>query len=119
MQMKNKITVGLIGGSGFIGEVLLDLITPHPEMELKAVSSRNLSGKNIHSALPDSPKDLNLNFSHPDDPIFLDCDVIFFATPHGTSMDYAEKFLNSGKRIIDLSADFRFKDLVQMVLNTS
>ncbi len=52
----------------------------------------------------------DLNFVDPEDQIFFQCDVVFFATPHGTAMDKANSFIQKGIKVIDLSADFRLKD---------
>ena len=52
----------------------------------------------------------NLVFVEPDDDIFFDCDTVFFATPHGVSMSMVSSFLNKNIKVVDLSADFRFKD---------
>ena len=46
----------------------------------------------------------------PDDKSLNDCDVIFFATPHGVAMNGAESFLEKDIKVIDLGADFRIHD---------
>ena len=51
----------------------------------------------------------DLIFVDPDDEVFFS-DVIFFATPHGI-MEKAKYFIQQGTKVIDLSADFRIKDL--------
>jgi N-acetyl-gamma-glutamyl-phosphate reductase len=40
----------------------------------------------------------------------MQCDAVFFATPHGTAMSQAPRLLQAGVRVIDLSADFRLRD---------
>ena len=47
MKARSKIKVGIIGGSGMAGEELLKFISFHPEIDLIAVSSRQLNGKKI------------------------------------------------------------------------
>ena len=71
--------VGIIGGSGFAGEELIRLLTSHESTKLLAVSSRELNGKPVSQFIKGS----DLLFSDPDDEVFFQCDVIFFATPHG------------------------------------
>src|SRR3546814_7327063 len=53
---------------------------------------------------------VNLAFSTPEKANLADCDVVFFATPHGVAMAQAQELLAAGTRIIDLAADFRLQD---------
>ena len=106
MRKKN---IGIVGGSGYAGEELLSLISNHQYMNILAVSSREFEGQPIASVFQ-SFKVPELTFLNPTDKKFFECDLIFFCTPHGSSMSMAKKFLDSGIKIIDLSADFRIKD---------
>ena len=99
--------VGIIGGSGFAGEELIKFLSSHDSTSLIAVSSRELKGQPVSQFIKES----ELNFVDPDDEIFFQCDFVFFATPHGISMDKAKYFVQQGIKVIDLSADFRIKDL--------
>ena len=98
--------VGIIGGSGFAGEELIRFLSSHENTLLHAISSRELKGKNVSEFV----EEVQLSFVDPDDLIFFDCDVVFFATPHGISMKKAKSFLEKGIKVIDLSADFRIND---------
>ena len=98
--------VGIIGGSGFAGEELIRFLSSHENTLLHAISSRELKGKNVSEFV----EEVQLSFVDPDDLIFYDCDVVFFATPHGISMKKAKSFLEKGIKVIDLSADFRIND---------
>ena len=105
--MNNNLTkVGILGGSGFTGEELLKILYGHTETEVIAVSSRELLGQRTNEIVEGS----NLGFVDPSDDIFFDCDVIFFATPHGVSMNMVSSFIDKGIKVIDLSADFRLKN---------
>ncbi len=105
--MSNNLTkVGILGGSGFTGEELLRILSNHPKTEVIAVSSRDLLGQSTSKIVKES----NLIFVKPDDDIFYDCEVIFFATPHGVSMSMVSSFLTKNIKVIDLSADFRLKN---------
>lgn len=106
--MKKK-NIGIVGGSGYAGEELLSLISNHQYMNILAVSSREFEGQPISSVFK-SFIDPELTFLNPTDKKFFECDVVFFCTPHGSSMSMAKKFLDSEIKIIDLSADFRIKD---------
>ncbi len=102
----NLTKVGILGGSGFTGEELLKILCNHPETEVIAVSSRELLGQSTNEIVEGS----SLFFVEPDDEIFFSCEAVFFATPHGVSMGMANSFIEKNIKIIDLSADFRFKD---------
>ena len=101
--MKN---VGIIGGSGFAGEELIRYLSVREDTSILAVSSRELRGKRTSEIVENT----ELFFVDPEDDIFFDCDVVFFATPHGVSMNRANSFLEKNIKVIDLSADFRLKD---------
>ena len=105
--MNNKLTkVGILGGSGFTGEELLKILSGHTETEVIAISSRELLGQRTNEIVEGS----SLVFVDPGDNIFFECDVIFFATPHGVSMSIVSSFIDKGIKVIDLSADFRLKN---------
>ena len=98
--------VGIIGGSGFAGEELIKLLSLHDSSSIVAISSRELK----NTPVSDLFQGTDLNFVDPEDQIFFQCDVVFFATPHGTAMNKANSFIQRGIKVIDLSADFRLKD---------
>ena len=105
--MANKIKVGIFGGSGYTGEELTKLICSHSGASLCAISSRELEGKDLSSIYPDIPSLPDINFCSPKYSNFKDCEVVFFATPHGISMNFVKEFLANGTKVIDLSSDFR------------
>ena len=106
--MKKK-NVGIVGGSGYAGEELLSLVSNHQFMNLHAVSSRDFEGQQV-SSIFESFSDPDVIFLRPTDDKFLECDVVYFCTPQGISMQMAKQFLDNETKIIDLSADFRLKD---------
>ena len=106
--MNNNLTkVGILGGSGFTGEELLRILSNHPLTEVIAVSSRELLGQSTNKIVEGS----ELVFVEPNSDIFYECEAIFFATPHGVSMDIVRSYVERNIKIIDLSADFRLKDV--------
>ena len=111
MKEKRKIKVGIIGGSGYAGEELIKFASQHPFIDLLAVSSRELLNKSISHNYPHITNIPDLYFVSPEDKSFLDCETLFFATPHGFSMDVVKKYLDIGIKVVDLSADFRLKDV--------
>jgi len=106
-MINNLTKVGIIGGSGFTGEELLRILSNHPKTEVIAISSRTLQGQSTNQIVEGS----NLIFIEPNNDIFYDCEVVFFATPHGISMNLVNLFISKNIKVIDLSADFRLKDV--------
>ena len=104
------IKAGIIGGTGYTGVELLRLLHNHPEVEVVAISSRSLNGKRVDSIFPSLLGQSDLCFSLPDDEALNQCDVVFFATPHGVAMQGAVEFIAKDIKVIDLGADFRISD---------
>lgn len=106
--------VGIVGASGYSGEVLVKLLLGHPKVTLSAVTSRTHAGKLLSAVIPAvRGADRGLKFVD-SDPAALaasDVDLFFLALPHGAAAKYAEALSTAGKRVIDLSADFRIADL--------
>lgn len=104
------IKTGIVGATGYTGAELLRLLSAHPEVEIAWVTSRAEAGRRVDAFFPGLRGHVNLEFGAPDAEILSACDAVFFATPTGTAMQSAPALLESGVRVIDLSADFRLKD---------
>lgn len=104
------IKVGIVGGTGYTGVELLRLLAAHPGVELTAITSRKEDGLPVADMFPSLRGRVNLAFSAPDKVDLKQCDVVFFATPHGVAMAQAPELLAAGVKVIDLAADFRLKD---------
>lgn len=104
------IKVGIVGGTGYTGVELLRLLATHPEVELTAITSRKEDGLPVADMYPSLRGRVALAFSAPDKANLHDCDVVFFATPHGVAMAQAQELLAAGVKVIDLAADFRLQD---------
>ena len=105
------IKVGIVGGTGYTGVELLRLLAQHPQAELTAVTSRAEAGTAVADMFPSLRRRVNLQFSAPETSHLDSCDLVFFATPNGVAMKQAGALLDAGVRVIDLSADFRLKDI--------
>ena len=105
-----KVKVGIVGGTGYTGVELLRLLARHPHAELRAITSRKEAGMPVAQMFPSLRRVYDLAFSDPASAGLGQCDVVFFATPHGVAMSQARELLASGVRIIDLAADFRLAD---------
>ena len=104
------IKVGIVGGTGYTGVELLRLLATHPDVELTAITSRKEDGLPVADMYPSLRGHVKLAFSSPDKANLEQCDVVFFATPHGVAMAQAPALLAAGVKVIDLAADFRLKD---------
>lgn len=106
------IQVGIIGASGYTGLELLRLLDSHPEVEVKVITSRGFSGKILNEAFGFSGRFSSLSFEAPDlTKISERVEVVILCVPSGTAQKMAKFFLERGVKVIDMSADFRFKDL--------
>lgn len=103
--------VGIVGGSGYTGVELLRLLLPRDDVEVAFVSSRSLAGRPVVGEFPSLRGYGALDFIDPDSIADHDCDLVFFATPNGTAMRMAPPLLTRDIKVVDLSADFRLKDL--------
>ncbi len=107
------IKVAVVGGTGYTGVELLRLLALHPEVELRAVTSRSEAGTQVSDLFPSLRGYVDLAFSEPDMAMLGGCDLVFFATPNGVAMTLAADLLARGVRLIDLAADFRLRDAAQ------
>lgn len=107
------IKVGIVGGTGYTGVELLRILVNHPEVELKVITSRSEEGVRVDDMFQSLRGHTDLRFSVPDAQKLGECDVVFFATPHGVAHSMAASILDTGTRIIDLSADFRLQDAAE------
>jgi len=108
----SKIKVGIVGGTGYTGVELLRLLASHSSAEVTAITSRSEAGICVADMFPSLRGHYDhLCFTVPDDDVLAECDVVFFATPHGVAMSSMPALIARGVRVIDLSADFRIKDV--------
>lgn len=105
------INVGIAGASGYTGVELVKLISNHPETNLCAVTSNSYNGKSLTDIFPsmrgfENQVCENLDINSLSNKI----DVIFLALPHKVSMEHVPGLLDHNIKVIDLSADYRFRD---------
>ena len=107
------IKAGIVGGTGYTGVELLRLLAQHPQVELAAITSRQETGTAVSALFPSLRGRVSLAFTHPEKAPLSKCDVVFFATPNGVAMGEARALLDAGVRIVDISADFRLRDVAE------
>lgn len=104
------ISVGIVGATGYTGVELLRLLAMHDDVKVKVVTSNSEKGKAVIDVFPGLRSFIDLEFVEHTSEELTACDVVFFATPHATAMNYVPKLLDKGCKIIDLSADFRISN---------
>ncbi len=106
------LKVGIIGSSGYTGVELARILSTHPEVELTVATSRQYAGKLLSEVFPNLRKRINLVCENlgPEE-LVKRADFFFTAVPHKTAMDIVPPLLAAGKKVVDLSADFRIRDV--------
>ncbi len=104
------IKAGIVGGTGYTGVELLRILIAHPEVEISVITSRAEAGMPVADLYASLRGHLDIAFTEPDIERLCECDVVFFATPHGVAQDMMPALFSRGVKIIDLSADFRIRD---------
>lgn len=105
------IKVGIVGATGYAGVELIRLLLAHPEVEITRLTSRAEAGVRVDRLFPNLRGAIDLSFEDPSEANFDACDVVFFATPHAVAMNTVPALIEQGKKVIDLSADFRLENI--------
>jgi len=109
--MSDLKAVAVIGASGYTGEELLRVLLLHPNVSLKAITSRQMAGQSVAKVLGSTAKSSSLIFENlSPEQVAEKAEVFFLALPHGVASEFAVPLLRAGKTVFDLSADFRLKD---------
>jgi N-acetyl-gamma-glutamyl-phosphate reductase len=106
-----SVKVGIVGGTGYSGVELLRLLAQHPRCDIRVITSRKEAGMRVADMFANLRGRVDLPFTEPNTAALAQCDVVFFATPNGVAMNEARALYDAGTRIIDISADFRIKDV--------
>jgi len=106
-----KTKVGIIGATGYTGLELLRFLIHHPNIEIAALTSQKYAGIEIGQVFPALTDQIQIKCEELSAQRILEkTDFLFTAVPHKTAMEIVPIFHQKGKRIVDLSADFRLKD---------
>jgi len=106
-----KTKVGIIGATGYTGLELLRFLIRHPKIEIAALTSQKYAGIEIGQVFPALMDQIQIKCEELSAKrISEKTDFLFTAVPHKTAMEIVPVFYRKGKRIVDLSADFRLKD---------
>lgn len=105
------VRVAIAGASGYTGFELIRILSEHPQAELKMITSRGEAGKKLAEVYPALRGHCELAFEYPDpDRLAGEADLIFTALPHQAAMDLVPHLLKRNVKVVDLSADYRFRD---------
>jgi N-acetyl-gamma-glutamyl-phosphate reductase len=106
------IRVGVVGATGYAGAELVRILSAHENVELTTLVSRQYAGVDFDSIYPAFKGVVTKSCEALDvDSVCAKSDVVFLALPHKIPMSIVPELLDRGKRVIDLSADFRFRDV--------
>ena len=120
--MSKGVKVAVLGATGFTGEKLVDILLGHPQVDITYLASRTPKTVAYKTLFPNfagrteavcEPLDINKALAKGD--------FFFLSLPHTVSMEFVPALLMAGKKVVDLSADYRLKDaaLYQQYYNTA
>ena len=100
--------IGVVGATGYTGEELVEVLLKNPEVEITSLSALVDKEVDFAEMYPKFAKKISLVCRNLDiEKVAENSDLVFLALPHTVSMKIAPEFLKKGKRVIDLSADYR------------
>lgn len=107
-----RLSVGIIGASGYGGVQLVRLLMEHPGVEVVYLGGNSSAGKKFSDLYPHLGNLVDLTI----EPIDLEaianrCQAVFLSLPNGLAYTMAPALVSKGCKVIDLSADYRFKNL--------
>ncbi|MCC5943915.1 MAG: N-acetyl-gamma-glutamyl-phosphate reductase [Bernardetiaceae bacterium] len=107
MSNSSKISVAIVGATGFTGSELASLLYMHEATELRYISSESHAGKAFSDIHPQFTGIIDMPLCKADDIDIDAVEVVFLALPHGISMEYVKKWYDSDVKMIDFSGDYR------------
>ncbi len=109
--MAERVPVGIIGASGYVGAELMRLLAQHPGFDVRFVTGDTQAGQPVADLYPHlAAIGADQEFVKYDPTLLDDVTLAFLALPHGQSMAMAADILDRGKVAVDLAADFRLND---------
>lgn len=102
------VKVGVVGATGYAGEEIIKILASHKGVKITSLSAVIENEEPISDIFPSLKGRVDMVCKKPDaEKEAKEVDIIFLALPHRVSMEIAPKYLKAGKRVIDLSADYR------------
>ncbi len=108
-----SIGVAVLGSTGYTGAELIRLLDAHPHFEILHLAAHSQAGKKVSEVLPSiASQSANKTLAKADDVLPHDVELVFTALPHAAAAKSVKKALDAGKKVVDLSADFRHPNLI-------
>ncbi len=105
------VKVGIVGATGYTGAEIVRLLTSHPRVVITSLTAKIDGSPKVYELFPSLRGHLDLPVTElRAEEVAQKCDLVFLALPHRVSMQHVPFFLGAGKKVIDLSADYRFRD---------
>lgn len=101
--------IAIINVTGYAGVELARILARHPHAEIVSVTGRSEAGKKLNEVFPHL-WDLDMKI---EPEVTKSVDVVFSALPHKASAEACAPFLKQGVKVIDISADFRLKNVAE------
>ncbi len=101
------LRAGIVGASGYTGAELMRILAGHPELEVEVATAGQYAGTGIASLYPSLAGRYGGDFVAYEPGLLDSCDVVFSCLPHGESMKVVAEAVSAGRKVVDLSADFR------------
>src|SRR3989454_7117315 len=110
LRPATRTPVSVLGATGYTGVELLRLLAQHPVVEIAYVSSEQYRGRRTSEVYPFLSGLVDETLGAPEPAAAAAGDIVFTALPHGAAAPLARELLRRGRRVIDLSPDFRLHD---------
>jgi N-acetyl-gamma-glutamyl-phosphate reductase len=105
------IRAAVVGATGYAGAELVRILSGHPDFDLTVLTSRQYAGVKFSDVYPAMAGRVDLKCEAYEENVACDrADAVFLALPHKLPMAFAPGLLRRGKKVVDLSADFRFSN---------
>lgn len=102
------LKVAVVGATGYTGEELVKILARHPKVTITSLTAKIERPQKMQELFPALLGTIDMMCELPNEDRVSDlADFIFLALPHRVSMEVAPKFLKRGKKVVDLSADYR------------
>ncbi len=111
-EEKEMLKVAIVGATGYTGEELVRILVNHPKVEITSLTAKIEEPIDIADIFPNLSGKISMVCDNlVVDEVTAKCDLAYLALPHRVSMEVAPKFLKADVKVIDLSADYRLKDV--------